>query len=578
MSPGKQEIIRQVNEMIDQLKNKTFKSPFSRAFAEVFIEDGADAKKEEAAGGRGKEEPVVQETIDPNRQVFLQMRQLSRDTYRVSLPGRTMREYVFYQQAKFMAAYEDDYQGEAAYSMYYPSYQMMSYEQLRTYFTWRTQVRMGNVKQTDLSYVFVYVYELINGIGVANGEDGIQKLMALWNAYRGYTDKLDKYMAAWVRDYYIINECSFSFDELLQREDPLRRFYPRVSGGYSLDAYNELSSYKIKQSIFFTQDHERMLEECFAYSIEKINRLLKESGVKFEDLIFYNTEYAWHPFSNAVYYPKPEDLPRGEKTVAISESSLYRFKGGKWTYTSGRILTDNGRKLVTYLLKRMEQLLRKASKFKYKLYADSKPIDWSQIHKAAPKIGSERLLAEIDLAVKEYCINSRKTVVTVDQGNLEKIRRSAMITQEKLIVPADGAENETEKPKEKLPFPIPAAPPAETDASGMRQARSLEIPAGSDSLERPAPPADQWEQFAHLLNPLERLILKKLLRGASVNKAQECAKDGGVMLEVLIDGINQKAIDSVGDTILELSDEITVYDEYRENVRKATDCEYDQST
>jgi hypothetical protein len=48
------------------------------------------------------------------------------------------------------------------------------------------------------------------------------------------------------------------------------------------------------------------------------------------------------------------------------------------------------------------------------------------------------LLAEIDAAVKEYYIDSRKTVVRVDESNLEKIRQNARITQEKLTVAEDG--------------------------------------------------------------------------------------------------------------------------------------------
>jgi hypothetical protein len=50
---------------------------------------------------------------------------------------RALSESVFIRQARFMADFEDDYQKLAPFSMFYPYYQMMSYEQLRTYFTWR---------------------------------------------------------------------------------------------------------------------------------------------------------------------------------------------------------------------------------------------------------------------------------------------------------------------------------------------------------------------------------------------------------------------------------------------------------
>jgi hypothetical protein len=41
------------------------------------------------------------------------------------------------------------------------------------------------------------------------------------------------------------------------------------------------------------------------------------------------------------------------------------------------------------------------------------------------------------------------------------------------------------------------------------------------------------------------------------------------MLEVLLDGINQKAFDTIGDTLLEFTDEITLYDDYIEQLRVA---------
>jgi hypothetical protein len=45
------------------------------------------------------------------------------------------------------------------------------------------------------------------------------------------------------------------------------------------------------------------------------------------------------------------------------------------------------------------------------------------------------------------------------------------------------------------------------------------------------------------------------------------------MLEVIIDNINQKAIDTVNDNIIELSDEITVFDEYKDDLERVITIE-----
>jgi hypothetical protein len=43
---------------------------------------------------------------------------------------------------------------------------------------------------------------------------------------------------------------------------------------------------------------------------------------------------------------------------------------------------------------------------------------------------------------------------------------------------------------------------------------------------------------------------------------------------VLLDNINRKALDAAGDAILEFADEIFIYDDYIERLRKAMKSEY----
>lgn len=85
-----------------------------------------------------------------------------------------------------METFEDDYEGEAPFSMYFPDYQMMNFQQLRTYFTWRTDVRRGVVRKTSFSYVFLYIYELINHIGVKDDREGLEKLLYIWEEYEKF--------------------------------------------------------------------------------------------------------------------------------------------------------------------------------------------------------------------------------------------------------------------------------------------------------------------------------------------------------------------------------------------------------
>ena len=110
---------------------------------------------------------------------------------------------VFYEQARLLAGYEDDFEFTGTFSHYYPSYEDMSNEQLRGYFAWRTKVRHGNVEQGSLSFAYVYLYELINLIGVSSAQDAYDTLLAFGNAYRRFDTRFGQLFDTWLDDFVI---------------------------------------------------------------------------------------------------------------------------------------------------------------------------------------------------------------------------------------------------------------------------------------------------------------------------------------------------------------------------------------
>jgi hypothetical protein len=131
-----------------------------------------------------KSQKIEPKKPDKIREVFEQMREISRHNASYSSDylrffGRRIQQdnsNVFYKQGMFMKDFEDDYEENASFSSYFPYYQMLNYEQLRTYFTWRTKVRKGEITDTSMSYVFMYIYELLNNIGVENPQDGLSNI------------------------------------------------------------------------------------------------------------------------------------------------------------------------------------------------------------------------------------------------------------------------------------------------------------------------------------------------------------------------------------------------------------------
>ena len=134
-------------------------------------------------------------------------------------------ELGFVQEARKLATYDVASAAYVPFQCYWPTYASMTAEQKRWYFYWRGRVRAGQYPDTDLSYIFVHVYELINNIGYSDAESGYRQLRTLWLNYRGRYPKLDGYLADWIADYIILNRCNADplspYQELLSVEAPV---------------------------------------------------------------------------------------------------------------------------------------------------------------------------------------------------------------------------------------------------------------------------------------------------------------------------------------------------------------------
>ena len=75
------------------------------------------------------------------------------------------RSRNFYIQGKFMEDYEDDAPWNGEFSRFFTTYHDLNVNVLRGYFTWRAHVRKGEYRRITTSLAYLYLYELINGIG-----------------------------------------------------------------------------------------------------------------------------------------------------------------------------------------------------------------------------------------------------------------------------------------------------------------------------------------------------------------------------------------------------------------------------
>ncbi len=518
------------------------KSPF----AEVKIELDNVSSSYEAV-------PIPQASkpeMDEKRKLFISMRDISRcnhssyflNTKFYHKQAQYENSKVFYKQAKFMKDFEDDYSETVSFSSYFPYYQLMSYEQLRTYFTWRTKVRKGVVENISLSYAFVYIYELLNNIGVDNPIDGLNKLVHFWDNFKTFDKTIDKYLLKWIKDYHIYYGLPKPFKAFIY-ENELQVHYPDISNYepnmvYRFDRLCDVSKYNIKKSIFYNDNTEQMISNCFDYVISELKTIFAHTGIELNQLIFQsaNSKASWTPFQGALFYPT---LKQQDRKVVLCEKEVYICSQNQWSFSTV-IAIDSGKQLIGYILKQMEVVLRKITKFKYKLSADYKVVD-EKILKMLSLAGVS-LEKSITDAVFEFYKEMNKTIVTVDVSALKRIRLEALDTQEKLIVP----ENDVQ-----LSFVSTSKDSTEEQVKDEIHISTTEEIALSDG----------WISLKQVLTQTEIQALSIVLKGNQDIK--QFADENKIMLEVLADNINDKAFDHIGDSILEMEDSMTLYDEYR---------------
>lgn len=94
------------------------------------------------------------------------------------------------------------------YFSYVPQYAHMNHSQLEYYRWVRECIRNGKYPPCDLSYIQLYIFEIINLPGEILPNDGANLLASIWLHYRKQHPRLDGYLCEWFADYCLIGGCN----------------------------------------------------------------------------------------------------------------------------------------------------------------------------------------------------------------------------------------------------------------------------------------------------------------------------------------------------------------------------------
>lgn len=519
--------------------------------------------------------------------------------------GRWLSEAeLFYRQGLLMADFEDDCPYNGTFKSYFPTYNAMSDRQLRGYFTWRAQVRRGTVEETSTSFAFLYLYELICGIGVDDPLDGFNKIKAFWDVYRAFAPGIDRFARVWLQDYAVFHRLdpkllrdskTVMFDNALielrraardlvpapapSGQTPKRRKTSEptlplppdeVREERLMAAINALSTYNLSNSRL-DRSHHRELRHvaCAVYvRMARYYDTHRKTGIV-ASLFGEETAMPYTMFASAVFFA-PERHEDCE--YRLDPIHIYRCQNGFWECMRIHGSRQKSSKLGE-MMRACDQRLRLA-------LDPAHPLKEEKVPKYLAKIIDDEIVAWLSWDAAHQPVK-----IDIDLSQLGHIRSAAAQTREALLIDEereDGASAEAEAADSGQPEAEPVTDAiVEPVVTPIRQDLTDEPTISTEQFGVVAPllaptpafaaaaPAEATNELAPAADAFLRALLEQ-----NAAQATSAVAHSGQSEHMLVDSINEALFDLVGDTVIEFSAAgPQIIEDYKADVRGYLDHE-----
>ena len=240
-----------IEKLIPKKKTPTL-SPFAtKPAVRDYSVDVPEGKQEPATVAR----PLGELRLSGERAEFKDERvYYPENTLVKSITVRRYKEkYDFYDSFRKAALLYFDCPGErcefAQFYSYMPQYSQLTKAQKSYYLYWRQEMRNGRFIRTDYSYLYLYVYEIINLPDRIAPEEGVKLLCRLWKEYRKALPRIDMYFSIWVMDYCLVYGLDCPISEIQEfisdviRTSDFKEYYFTGIGQSSRDGVWALIAY-----------------------------------------------------------------------------------------------------------------------------------------------------------------------------------------------------------------------------------------------------------------------------------------------------------------------------------------------
>lgn len=519
--------------------------------------------------------------------------------------GRWLSEAeLFYRQGLLMANFEDDCPYNGTFKSYFPTYNAMSDRQLRGYFTWRAQVRRGNIEETSTSFAFLYLYELICGIGVDDPLDGFDKIKAFWGAYRAFEPGIDRFARVWLQDYAVFHGLdprllrdskTVMYDNaLIELRRAARDLAPaQAPSGQTakrrktseptlplppdeareerlMAAINALSTYNLNNSRLDRGHHLDLRHvACAVYvRMARYYDTHRKTGIV-ASLFGEETAMPYTMFASAVFFA-PECHEDCE--YRLDPIHIYRCQNGFWECMRIHGSRQKSSKLGE-IMRACDQRLRLA-------LDPSHPLKEEKVPKYLAKIIDDEIVAWLS-----WNATHQPVKIDIDLSQLGHIRSAAAQTREALLIDEER-EDDTTADVEEADSGQPEAEPVanmivEPVAAPMEQDEADEPTISTEQFgvvapllaPAPAPATAMSADTASALVPAAEGYLRALLEQNAAQAASAVARSDQSE-DMLVDSINEALFDLVGDTVIEFgATGPQIIEDYEADVRGYLDHE-----
>lgn len=384
----------------------------------------------------------------------------------------------------------------------------------------------------------------------------------------------------------------------------------------SIELLDSISDYQFLDKAFYKSEYGYLLPQAIDFVFAEIEKYLKAKRINWNQAVFHTKEKDtkdWVPFSNFVYYPG-ERLD--DKSVELVNGDTYEIKNGK---CFRKVLPNNPNPYsgaIGYTIKLIDNELRKALGFRTKLQTNKDSVTWSlqrfqdsklkkkyekkliiftteeyeelvknATNKFFDNTGIDRLImsagykkrkeAEKRKAEKAKEQEKKKAererkkllekialetgqsvadvildpvVVEFDRSKFDDIRKKSEEIQSVLIIEEEATLGESFKYEEEI------------DEIPVAQKKNTEY---DDSYD------NEFSLLVHNLSDLEKNVLSQIIDGNSAQRISSYLIQNNDTLESVTDRINQKSLDVIGDNLIELTDQLYIYEDYFDEIRIA---------